>query len=388
MKSHRQLKVDFRRGNSNGIGTEVFCRRLIRLQQQIQTEAQRSSISHNVQILSRLRIETGFFFMTTNPDTYDILIIGAGPSGIACAIEAKKAGLNYLVIDQGGIANSIQHFQRDMFFFSTPELLEIGDVPFVVQAVRPTSLDCVKYYRKVAEYYRLHFRFYERIVESLKRDDEFVLRSLAGNEYRSRALVIATGYYDTPNSLNVPGEDLPHVSHFYTDPFPYYQQEVLIVGGKNSAVEAALDLYRHGAKVTVIHRGSRLSEGVKYWLLPDFDNRVAQGAIKVHFNTYVKEFKKEGTVLENSNGEHREHKTDFAFILIGYRPDVTFLQSLGIEIESDSLAPFHNPETMETNVENLFVAGGLVGGRFNNKVFIENGREHGTKIIGKLTERL
>jgi thioredoxin reductase (NADPH) len=209
-----------------------------------------------------------------------------------------------------------------------------------------------------------------------------------GGEYRARAVVVATGYYGAPNPLDVPGESLPHVSHYYRDPLPYYRQRVLIVGGKNSAVEAALDLWRHGARVTLVHRGSSLSAGVKYWILPDFENRVADGSIRTRFETTVEEFRPGSTVVRSSNGIREEEETDFAFILIGYRPEIGFLKSLGIGVEADSLAPSHNPETMETNIPNLFVAGGMVGGRFNNRVFIENGRGHGKKIVDCLRGRV
>jgi thioredoxin reductase (NADPH) len=316
--------------------------------------------------------------------TYDLIIIGAGPAGLSCAIEAQNAGMNYLVVDKGSIVASIQHFQRDMFFFSTPELLEIGGVPFVVPTTRPTSLDCVNYYRSVADHYRLHCRFYEPIERCRKQDGVFALRSAGGREYASRAVVVATGYYDTPSPLDVPGEHLPHVTHFYRDPLPFYRQDVLIVGGKNSAVEAALDLWRHGARVTVVHRGEALSSGVKYWILPDFQNRVADGSIALHFSATVQEFLPDRTRIRHRGGEEAEVPTDAAFILIGYRPDIALLQACGIEIDPQTLAPTYAPETMETNVPGLFVAGGLVGGRFNNKVFIENGREHGKKIVAAL----
>jgi thioredoxin reductase (NADPH) len=296
--------------------------------------------------------------------------------------------MKYLVVDKGGVANSIQHFQRDMFFFSTPELLEIGGVPFVVPNTRPTSLDCVNYYRSVTRHYGLHCKFFEPVQSCVKRDGEFILRSAHGIEFRASAVVVATGYYDTPNPLGVPGEQLPHVTHFYRDPLPYFEQDVLVVGGKNSAVEAALDLWRHGARVTVVHRGEALSSGVKYWILPDFQNRVADGSITLHFNTTVREFHHGLTNVQDASGKASEIKTDAAFVLIGYRPDVSFLQSFGIAIDADSLAPKHDPETMETTVSGLFVAGGLVGGRFNNKVFIENGREHGKKIIASLQRTL
>ena len=317
--------------------------------------------------------------------SYDLLIIGAGPAGLSCAIEAQKMELNYLLVDKGSIVDSIQRFQRNMFFFSTPELLSIGDIPFVVSTTRPTSLDCVNYYRSVAEYYRLQCRFFTRIESAIRRDNEFIVQCSAGDTLKTHSIVVATGYYDTPNPLNVPGEDLPHVSHYYRDPFPYFQQDVLIVGGKNSVVEAALDLYRHGARVMVVHRGLSLSHGVKYWILPDFENRVADGSINLLLDTVVKEFRAGSTLLQKLSGDLLEYKTDHAFVLIGYRPNVSFLRKLGIEVDPDSLAPCHDPETMQTNVKNIFVAGGLVAGRFNNKVFIENGRNHGKITLAALS---
>jgi thioredoxin reductase (NADPH) len=321
------------------------------------------------------------------PPLIDLLIIGAGPAGLSCAIEAGNAGLKYLVVDKGGIAHSIQGFQRDMYFFSTPELLEIGGVPFVVPTTRPTSLDCVNYYRSVVQHHRIECCFYEHITSIERQDNGFIARTGRGNEIRSRFVVVATGYYDTPNLLNVPGEQLPHVTHYYRDPLPYFGQEVLIVGGKNSAVEAALDLWRHGAKVTVVHRGPSLSTGIKYWVLPDFENRVANGSIVLHRGVRVREFLPSKAILADSNGKSSEVRTDFVFVLIGYRPDIRFLQSLGIKIDEESLAPQFDTLTMETNVPGLYVAGGIVGGKYNNKVFIENGREHGKKIIPSIVNR-
>ena len=317
-------------------------------------------------------------------ELYDLLIIGAGPSGLSCAIEAQRRGLKYLLIDKGGIVHTIQQFQRDLFFFSTPELLNIGDVPFVIPTHRPTTLDCLNYYTKVAEIFKLKYSLFHEVIECARRDGNFVLHTSTRKVFSGRALVVATGYYDNPNPLGVPGENLPHVSHYYRDPFPYYGQNVLIVGAKNSAVEAALDLHRHGARVTVVHRGSALSPGIKYWILPDFENRVQEGSIKLHLNTTVKEFCPGITTLQFSPREVWNHETGFALVLIGYRPNISFLRSLGIQIDPDTLAPIHNPQTMETNIAHLYVAGGLVGGRFNNKVFIENGREHGKKIVAAL----
>jgi thioredoxin reductase (NADPH) len=322
-----------------------------------------------------------------SPENFDLIIVGAGPSGLACAIEAQKAGLSYCVLDKGSVANAIQHFQREMYFFSTPELLTLGDVPFIIDAVRPTSRDCVNYYRAVVRQYNLRCKFYEKVTDVCRESGAFQVTTARGARFNCKHLVIATGYYDTPTRLNVPGEDHPQVSHYYRDPLPYYDQDVLIVGGKNSAVEAALDLWRHGARVTVVHRGSALSSGIKYWILPDFENRVKNASITLLLQTTVNEFRPSATLLTGSDGTVTERKSDFVFVLTGYRTDVAFLRSLGIQVEADSLAPVYNPGTMETNVPGLFVAGGLVGGRFNNKVFIENGREHGKLIIPEILRR-
>ena len=271
-----------------------------------------------------------------------------------------------------------------MPFFSTPELLEIGEVPFVVPTARPTSLDCVNYYHAVTAHYRLDCRLYRRAV-SVRRDSAgFTVAASGGESYAAANVVIAAGYYDTPKKLGVPGEDLPHVSSYYRDPLPFYRQKVLIAGGKNSAVEAALDLWRHGAEVTVAHRGTTLSGGVKYWILPDFENRVASGAISLLTGTTVAEFRPGVTVLRGAAGARLERPTDFAFTLIGYDADTKFLRECGVDIAAETGAPVHDPRTMETNVPGLYVAGGLVGGRFNNKIFIENGRQHGTLIAAAI----
>ncbi len=325
--------------------------------------------------------------MKSSDSIYDILIIGAGPAGLSCAIEAGRRGMRALVVDKGSVVHSIQQFQRDMLFFSTPELLSIGNIPFIVPAVRPTSLDCVNYYRSVVEHFALECRFYEKIESMSHEKEHLVLKSASGARYRGKAVVIATGYYDTPTQLGVPGEGLPHVTHYYRDPLPYYRRDVVIVGGKNSAAEAALDLWRHGARVTVIHRGAAMNPNVKYWLMPDFQNRVADGSITLHLNSTIKEFTAVTTVVGNAAGGVSALRSDAVFILIGYRPDVAFLESFGIAVDAETLAPTHNPETMETNVKNLFVAGGMVGGIFNGKVFIENGREHGKRIIDALAHR-
>jgi thioredoxin reductase (NADPH) len=313
--------------------------------------------------------------------TYDLVIVGAGPAGLSTGIEAGRSGLQALILDQGGVAHSIQQFQRDMPFFSTPELLSLGGLPFVVPTTRPTSLDCVNYYRTVAIHFGLNCLFHRKVTGIAREGTVWCVTTASGERFKALHVVIATGYYDTPTPLNVPGEQLSHVTHYYRDPLPYFKQQVIVVGGKNSAVEAALDLWRHGAHVTVVHRGDEISKGVKYWILPDMLNRVKNGEITLHLKSTVKEFLSGETVIRHREEGERRLATDFVFLLIGYMPDTRFLSSCGVKIDADSLAPMFDPETMETNVPGLFVAGGLVGGRFNNTVFIENGREHGKKIV-------
>jgi thioredoxin reductase (NADPH) len=317
----------------------------------------------------------------------DILIVGSGPAGLATAIAASASGLDYLVVDKGGITSNIARFQRDMPFFSTPELLEIGGIPFIVPNMRPTSLDCVNYYRGVAVRYGVKCRFHTRVTSVSGRKGAFNATTDGGEGIAARNVVLATGYYDTPKKLGVPGEDLPHVSSWYADPLPYFQRNVLIVGGKNSAVEAALDLWRHGAHVRVVHRGDSLSPGIKYWILPDFENRVKDGSIALTTGATVTAFRKGVTLLKEKGGKVTEHPTDFAFTLIGYRADTEFLGACGIEIDPETGGPVHDTGTMQTGIPGLYVAGGMVGGRFNNKIFIENGRRHGDMIVRSVLAR-
>jgi thioredoxin reductase (NADPH) len=317
----------------------------------------------------------------------DCIIIGAGPAGLSCAIEAQRAGLMHLIIEKGSVVNSIRQFQHTMAFFSTPELLEIGGVPFVVPTTRPTTIDCVNYYRRVTEHFGLSLQCYEQVERIGQVGDNFAITTSKGTTYVSRNVVNATGYYDWPGHVNVPGEDLPHVRHYYHDPFAYARQKVLVVGGKNSAVEAALDLHRHGAIVTLVHRGATLSQGVKYWILPDFENRVKEGSIKALFNSRIVEFQPGETTIMAEEKTPSRVPTDFAFVLIGYVPDMTLMKEAGVRIDEETLGPVFDPGTMETNVHNLFVAGGLAGGKFTNRVFIENGREHGKIIIRTILAR-
>ncbi len=314
---------------------------------------------------------------------YDIIIIGAGPSGLSVAIEAHKAGLRYCVIEKGAIVNSIQHFPTEMTFFSTPELLEIGGLPFTSAQMRPTRAEGLEYYTRVAEFYNLDVKLFEQIQTISKNDESFQI-STSKSTYNAKNIVLATGYYDNPNSLNIPGEQLPKVSHYYHEPYSFFKQNVLIIGAKNSAAIAALELYRHGAHVTIVHRGEKLSEKIKYWILPDIENRIKEGSITAHFQTKVLEITVAAVLLEKDGSEKFEIPNDFVFALTGYHPDYDFLKSLGLKLDEETMAPIHNPKTFETHIKGVYLAGSIVAGKNNNQIFIENGREHGKIIIQAL----
>jgi thioredoxin reductase (NADPH) len=317
---------------------------------------------------------------------HDVVIIGAGPAGLSAAIEAHRAGLNYVVIEKGGVVNSVQQFPTAMSFFSTPELLEIGGIPFTSSSMRPTRTDGLEYYLKVADYFKLRINLFEKVISVQKVDQRFELTT-SKSSYLSKSIIVATGYFDNPNLLNVPGEALPKVSHYYSEPFSFYRQNVAVIGGKNSAVIAALELYRHGASVALIHRKEQLSEGIKYWILPDIENRIKEGSIAAHFLTEVKEIKADSIVLDNRVKGKFSIPNDFAFALVGYHPDITLLTSIGVETNPDTMAPVHDEMTMETNVKGIYIAGSIAAGKNNNKIFIENGRLHGRSIISSLLKR-
>lgn len=313
---------------------------------------------------------------------FDILIIGAGPSGLSVAIEAKKSGLNYVVIEKGGIVNAIQNFPAEMTFFSTPELLEIGSVPFTSAQMRPTRAEGLEYYTRVASYFSLHCKFFENVHTVSHSGESFIVKT-SRTVYAAKNVVIATGYYDNPNLLNIPGEDRSKVSHYYDEPYPYYRQNVLIIGAKNSAAIAALELFRHGAHVTLVHRGASLSDKIKYWILPDLQNRINEGGISAHFNTVVSEIKETSVRLSDASGEF-EIDNDFVFALTGYHPDYSFLKSCGILLDAESSAPVLKQDSFQTNIKGLFVAGSIVAGKNNNSIFIENGRLHGKNIVDSI----
>src|SRR5437899_2440372 len=367
---------------------------------------------------------------------YDIICIGAGPTGLACAIEAKRAGLRPLVIDKGVLCNSLYRYPVNMVFFTTPELLEIGDLPFVSAAEKPTRVEALKYYRKCVEHYDLQlrlgetvtrveggdgsFRVHTRVTENnpaiKTRDggagaasDDPVVKRQKGVEitpllalekvYESRKLIVATGYYDLPNRLGVPGEDLPHVSHYYTEPHPFWRQDVVVIGGRNSAAEAALDLYRSGARVTLVHRRAELGSTIKYWVRPDIENRIKAGQITALFETRVVRIERDAVhVVGPFSGE--SHQQDElspvkkvettlpavrVFALTGYHPDFDFLRQLGVKLDPKTNKPALDPQTLESNVGGLYLAGVVIGGNHTSEIFIENGRLHGKQIIAALT---
>jgi thioredoxin reductase (NADPH) len=321
-------------------------------------------------------------------EPYDIVCIGAGPTGLATAIEAKRAGMRPLVIDKACLCHSIFHYPVNMVFFTTPELLEIGDLPLVCAADKPTRIEALKYYRKAAEHYGLELRLYERVSRVDGHDGNFTVVTTteqgAEHKYQSKKIAVATGYYDLPNQLGVRGEDLPHVLHYYTEPHEFWNQDVVVIGGKNSAAEAALDLYRNGARVTLVHRNGELGASIKYWVRPDIENRIKAGQVKALFETRVKEITNDEVVVENRASEKRLPARQ-VFALTGYHPDYNFIESLGVQLDSESRKPALNPSTLESNVPGLYLAGVVTGGRHTGEIFIENGRFHGKQIIQALT---
>jgi thioredoxin reductase (NADPH) len=318
--------------------------------------------------------------------SFDLIIVGAGPAGLAVAIEAKKAGLEYCVIDKGAIVNSLQNFPHGMTFFSTPELLEIGGIPFTSSAMRPTRIEGLEYYRRVADYYSLELRLFEEVQGIDCRTEGFSVRTSKA-AYECRYLVLAAGFYDQPNLLNVPGEQLSKVSHYYDEPFSYYRRNVAVVGGKNSAAIAALELFRHGAHVTLIHRHEAPDPGIKYWILPDLQNRIKEGSIKALFNSSVLEIRDHELLICGEHGKESMIENDYVFALIGYHPDNRLLVTCGAAIDAQLQAPIVDESTFETTVPGVFVAGSMVAGKNNNKIFIENGRLHGRMIVENILRR-
>jgi thioredoxin reductase (NADPH) len=324
-------------------------------------------------------------------DSFDVLVIGAGPTGLACAIEAQRAGFRSVLVDKGCLCNSLFHYPSHMTFFTTPELLEIGDIPFPSPHAKPNRNEALEYYRKVADHYDLDIRQY-RLVESVSGSDgdfRVLTRDKFGREslYRTRKLIVATGYYDLPNYMNIPGEEMPKVLHYYDDPHPYYNLDVIVIGGKNSAAIAALELWRHGARVTLVHRGPEMHKHVKYWILPDIENRIKNGEITAHFKSHVTEIRADSVTLDTRRGV-QIIPNDYVFALTGYHPDFDFLKALGVRLEGKDLLPDCNLETLESNVSGVYLAGVIVAGSRTNEIFIENGRFHGRQIAVDLERKM
>jgi thioredoxin reductase (NADPH) len=319
--------------------------------------------------------------------TYDLICIGAGPTGLACAIEAKRAGMHPLVIEKGCLCNSLYHYPVNMVFFTTPELLEIGDLPLTSTGEKPTRTEALKYYRKCVEHYSLDLRLGHRVESVEGADGRFSVHTRneqgIASQFAARKIAIATGYYDLPNRLGVPGEDLPHVSHYYTEPHPFWRKNVVIIGGKNSAAEAALDLYRSGANVTLIHRRAELGSTIKYWVRPDIENRIKAGQIRAFFETEVKAIET-GRVVASTRGAEKIIAADQVFALTGYHPDFEFLRSLGITLDPTTNKPTMDQQTHESNVPGVYLAGVVLGGHHTSEIFIENGRFHGKQIVAAL----
>ena len=319
---------------------------------------------------------------------FDVLVIGAGPTGLACAIEAQRAGLRVVSVDKGCVCNSLYHYPSHMTFFTTSELLEIGDIPFPSPNPKPTRNEALEYYRKVAAHYKLNIRQYQLVQRVEGADGDFTVhiadRFGRPGTLRARKLAISTGYYDLPNYLNIPGEDLSKVHHYYDDPHPYFGTDVVVIGGKNSAAIASLELWRHGARVTLIHRGEGIHRHVKYWIKPDIENRIKNGEIRALFHSSVVEITPDTVVVETPSGREVLHN-DFVFALTGYRPDFRFLESMGVRFEGPDCLPVCDPETLESNVRGIYLAGVIVAGSRTNEIFIENGRFHGKQIARALT---
>jgi thioredoxin reductase (NADPH) len=321
-----------------------------------------------------------------------LVIVGAGPAGLAAAIAAKDAGLDYVVLEKGVLVNSIYNFPPQMTFFTTPELLEIGGLPFVSPYEKPTRAEALRYYRRVVATHGLNLLL-DREVTAIVRDDtgfELRTRTARGEPglERASAVIVASGYYDRPNRLGIPGEDLPHVSHYYGDPHALYRHSVVIVGGKNSAAIAALEAYRAGAtSVTLVHRGQALSDSIKYWIRPDIENRIREGSIGARLGSQIVEIR-ERSVIVASPAERVELPADVVLLLTGYRPDVELLRGAGVRIDDSTLKPAHDAETLETNVPGLYVVGSASAGRETNRIFIETGRFHGEAAVRALCRHL
>jgi len=324
----------------------------------------------------------------------ELLIVGSGPAGLATAIAAQEAGLDYEVLEKGALVNSIYHFPRHMVFFTTADLLEIGGMPFVTPYEKPTQVEGLRYYRRVTETYGLQVTLGEEVravkaQRSSRNGARFRVETVHEGEPRlrkARNVVAAVGYYDHPNMLDVPGEGLPHVSHYYYEPHACWRKQVVVVGGKNSAAIAALELYRAGATVTLVHRRDRLSDSIKYWIKPDIENRIKEGSVAARFGTCVEEIRRDRVVVRGPRGRD-EIPAEAVYLMTGYHADRALFESAGVRVDPETLVPAHDPQTLETNVPGFYLAGSVVSGKNTGRIFIENGRFHGEAIVASILAR-
>lgn len=320
-------------------------------------------------------------------EQYDLIIVGGGPIGLACAIEAQKKNLRYLIIEKGAIVNSIFNYPFYMTFFSTAERLEIGDIPFNCLAPKPGRQEALEYYRNIHRYFKFSIHLFEKVNQVLKLENKSFKITTDKSSYEAKNVIIATGFYDIPIEMNVKGEELPKVRHYYKEAHEYAFRNVLVVGANNSSVDAALECWRKGANVTMVIRKNEINNRVKYWVKPDIENRIAEGSIKAYFESNITEIEANEVTIETPNGKV-VIENDFVLALTGYKPDLTFLEKMGIQLSDDELkTPIYNPETMETNVEGLFLAGVVCGGMQTHKWFIENSRIHANMIVDYITSK-
>jgi thioredoxin reductase (NADPH) len=328
---------------------------------------------------------------TAADPVFDLLVVGAGPTGLACAIEAQKAGFRAALVDKGCVCNSLYHYPSHMTFFTTSELLEIGDIPFPSPNAKPTRNEALEYYRQVAAFYKLDVRQYQRVEKVTGADGAFDVHTIDRFDRTSvlhaRKLAISTGYYDLANLMHIPGEELSKVNHYYDDPHPYFGLDVVVIGGKNSAAISALELWRHGARVTLVYRGDGVQPHVKYWIKPDIENRIKNGEIKAYFHSNVVEITPEAVKLQTPDGP-LTLKNDFVFAMTGYHPDFALLENFGVEFSGPDKLPVCDPKTLESNVPGIYLAGVIVAGSRTSEIFIENGRFHGRQIAQALTSKL
>jgi thioredoxin reductase (NADPH) len=324
-------------------------------------------------------------------DTCDVVIVGAGPTGLACGIELKRRGVPAILIDKGCVVNSLYNYPTNLVFFTTPELLEIGDIPMTSLNEKPVRAEALKYYRRVANHYGLDIRQYQRVTKITGDDGAFVVHTTDGegepHQYGAKKVILATGYYDVPNLLNCPGEELPKVLHYYKEPHPYYDQDVLVIGAKNSAVIAALELWWSGSRVTMLHRGTEIHKNVKYWLKPNIENRIKNGEIPMYWRSEVLEIRPASVLIAQPDGV-MELKNDWVFAMTGYQPDIGFLEAHGIRFDAETKRPRTDPKTLESDRKGMYLAGVIVAGMHTHEIFIENGRFHGRQIAEAITSEL